>query len=359
MLDEEVITIVSDGSSGIDSVNNVVAVLSNENQSIPADNAGTTGTFSATTTMSVYHGAVDDSANWTYAKVDSGTASTITGATTTVTALGADIGSITVTATRSTAAQVNILSGSETFDAGQSWGFYYATVTASDIPAPNGSYTAKRITNYATNDVLVRKNNLSLAPNTYSVGMYFYVPSQANMSYWQSVIDIRDMPGAASNSSPACYVFNKWVFVEVSVIFTSTATISIAGFLDFAISFNGTTSIAANVFHIWGAMCKTGAASGKYIPYLEPVSKVFTLAKARAGTQGIIGPPGKDGFVFNPTINADFAGAILPTGFTYPGTIASSDYGTTTRITNFVVDQSLIVTGAKFPLVPADNYDHH
>ncbi|UOA08316.1 hypothetical protein [Methylobacter sp. S3L5C] len=71
------------------------------------------------------------------------------------------------------------------------------------------------------------------------------------------------------------------------------------------------------------------------------------------GETGQIGLPGKDGFVFNPVIDADFAGNTLPTGFTFPGTVASSDFNTATRITNTVADQKLVINGG---FNPADSY---
>jgi hypothetical protein len=294
LLDEEVITIVTDGSSGIDSVNNIVAVLSNENQSIPADNAGVTGVFSAVSTMSVYNGAVDDSANWTYAKVDSNTTSTITGAVATVTALSADSGTVTITATRSAAAQVNILSGSETFDATQAWydpaslGWTasYAS-TLSNIPAPNGALTARRIVTGAGLVLFYRKGNITFPAGQYSVSTYVYVPTQAGINNWNVGNDFADAEAAGGT---VYTVFDKWVRFEN----TLTTTLS-RGFLDWNINMNGTGLPAGAVFHVWGAMCKTGAASGKYIPYLAPVSKVFTLAKAKAGTNGATGLTGSAG----------------------------------------------------------------
>ena len=287
LLDEEVITIVTDGSSGIDSVNNIVAVLNNENQSIPADNAGTTGAFSAVSTMAVYNGAVDDSANWTYTKVDSNATSTITGAVATVTALSADTGTVTITATRSAAAQVNILSGSETFDA--TWqdatvlGNTGVVVAASTIPAPNGALTAKKITASA-NLVLFYRKIQPFAINQYSVSTYIYVPTQAGITSWRLSWDFADTTPVTINV-PTYYVFDKWVRVEGTV--TTSASLT---FLDWNMSMNGLNLTAGTVFHVWGAMCKTGTASGKYIPYLAPVSKVFTLAKAKAGVVGAQGP---------------------------------------------------------------------
>ncbi len=71
------------------------------------------------------------------------------------------------------------------------------------------------------------------------------------------------------------------------------------------------------------------------------------------GANGQIGLPGKDGFVFNPVVNADFAGGILPTGFTFSGTIAGNDFDTTTRLTNTVADQWLLTYG---DFIPGDGY---
>ena len=285
-IDEEIITIVSDGANGINSVNNIIAVLSNENQGIPSDNVGVTGAFSAVSTMSVYNGAVNDSANWTYTKVDSNTTSTITGATATVTAMSADIGIVTITATRAEASQVNIMSGSETFDTTQAWTDFYSSVV-STIPAPNGSLTARKVTAPVAGLILPFRKVQTFPADTYSTGLYIYVPTQIGVNYWNFSNDFQDttvVTPTVGGATP-CYIFDKWVWVEG----TATTSTPLA-WLDWNFSFNGVAVPSGGVFHVWGAMCKSGAAAGKYIPYLAPVSKVFTLAKNKAGITGATGP---------------------------------------------------------------------
>lgn len=81
----------------------VTAVLSNEAHTIPADaTGGSLGLTGASTTMSVFIGATDDSINWTYAtSVSSGL--TISGTNTrnvAVTALSVDVGTVTITASK-------------------------------------------------------------------------------------------------------------------------------------------------------------------------------------------------------------------------------------------------------------------
>jgi hypothetical protein len=98
-LDEQSIPVIVDGTDTI------TAVLSNESATVPADNAGTVATFAgAETTMSVFVGATDDSANWTFAATKTNITSTASGTpvnrTQTVTALSALSGYIDITASK-------------------------------------------------------------------------------------------------------------------------------------------------------------------------------------------------------------------------------------------------------------------
>lgn len=97
----DVFTVVRlrDGTVGVN------ATLSNEAMNIPADAAGNVLSLSgATSTMSVYVGAIDDSANWTYlASPSSGVTITTGGGgrTVTVTAMTADAAYVDITASKS------------------------------------------------------------------------------------------------------------------------------------------------------------------------------------------------------------------------------------------------------------------
>lgn len=91
---------VSNGSNG---VNSITGILSNDSHTIPTDSGGNGGTWSsATTTMYVYNGVSDDSANWTYTAVATGCtgAFSTTGAknTYTLSAMSADLAYVDITA---------------------------------------------------------------------------------------------------------------------------------------------------------------------------------------------------------------------------------------------------------------------
>lgn len=90
----------SDGANGSDGI---TAVLSNDAHVLPADSAGTVSTFvGAETTMTIFAGVSDDSANWTVsATPTAGVTGTLSGKKYTVTGLSTDTGSITLTASRS------------------------------------------------------------------------------------------------------------------------------------------------------------------------------------------------------------------------------------------------------------------
>ncbi|MFE4029139.1 hypothetical protein ACFX4N_23580 [Priestia sp. YIM B13551] len=100
LIDEQAISVVSDGQTGASAV---TAVLSNDAHTIPTDSAGNNGIFTgAVSTMAVYVGATDDSSNWTItAAPASGVTGTLSGKTYTVTAMTVDNGYVDLTAAKS------------------------------------------------------------------------------------------------------------------------------------------------------------------------------------------------------------------------------------------------------------------
>ncbi len=80
----------------------VVGLLTNEAHTVPTDSAGNNGNFTgAATTMMVYNGATDDSANWTVAATPiAGVTGSLVGKTYTVTAMTVDTGYVDMTASR-------------------------------------------------------------------------------------------------------------------------------------------------------------------------------------------------------------------------------------------------------------------
>lgn len=119
LTDQITIVKVREGDDGITSV------LSNEAHTLSADNSGTVLSYSgASTTMKVYKGVTDDSANWTFSRTDgTGVTSTISTNTVTVTALaaGTDTSYVDITAARTGFASITkrfTLSKSKTGAAG-------------------------------------------------------------------------------------------------------------------------------------------------------------------------------------------------------------------------------------------------
>jgi hypothetical protein len=89
----------STGNSGSDAI---IGVLSNEAQVLSADSSGNVLSYAGVnTTISIFKGTVDDSANWTYTYSTSYVQGSMTGRTFTVTALTQEIGYVDITATRS------------------------------------------------------------------------------------------------------------------------------------------------------------------------------------------------------------------------------------------------------------------
>lgn len=80
----------------------VTATLSNETHAIPTDSAGNNGNYSgASTTMTLFNGTDNDSANWTVAAAPFNVEGSLSGKTYTVTNLLADTGYVDLTASRS------------------------------------------------------------------------------------------------------------------------------------------------------------------------------------------------------------------------------------------------------------------
>lgn len=100
---------LSKAKTGATGSSAVVGILSNEAHTVPTDSAGNNGVFSgATTTLTIYNGLVDDSANWTYSVTKSNVtcSEAATSRTQTVTAMSADTGYVEITASRSGYANV-------------------------------------------------------------------------------------------------------------------------------------------------------------------------------------------------------------------------------------------------------------
>ena len=88
------------GANGADAV---LSDLSNDNHTVPTDSSGSNGNFTGcATTMSVFIGSADDSANWTYAVTKSAgvTCTDITSRTQAVTAMTSDTGTVTIVASK-------------------------------------------------------------------------------------------------------------------------------------------------------------------------------------------------------------------------------------------------------------------
>jgi hypothetical protein len=93
-------------TNGANGTNAVIGVLSNDTHAVPADANGNVLSYAgAVSTMSVFNGSTDDSANWTYSVTTTNVSGTASGSpanrTYTVTSLTADIGYVDFTATRS------------------------------------------------------------------------------------------------------------------------------------------------------------------------------------------------------------------------------------------------------------------
>lgn len=159
LLDEQILTVVSDGPPGATGASGLMGILSNEADTVPADQGGAvTSFFGATTTMSVYNGATDDSANWTYSAVKTNVtcSEAATSRTQTVTALTADTGTVVITASRSGYSSISRtftitkaragLSGSDGTDGLDGQAFKLITSTNVIAKSAAGVYTPTSVT---------------------------------------------------------------------------------------------------------------------------------------------------------------------------------------------------------------------
>jgi hypothetical protein len=92
------------GTAGTPGAPAITGILNNESTSVPADNTGTVTSFTgANTTMYIFNGTTDDSANWTVAVsgTPTGIGGSLSGKTYTVTSMTADTGFVDLIATRS------------------------------------------------------------------------------------------------------------------------------------------------------------------------------------------------------------------------------------------------------------------
>jgi hypothetical protein len=152
LLDEQIVSVVQDGATGISAI---VGVLSNDSHNLPSDSAGTVSTFAnANSTLTIYEGATDVTALWTIAQTRTGTGLVVTEATTsrtaTVTALGAvDTASITFTATRSGYSNVVktfTLTKSKGGAVGANATAYWMTAPSAVVKSATGIYAPSTIT---------------------------------------------------------------------------------------------------------------------------------------------------------------------------------------------------------------------
>lgn len=128
---------------------NVVATLSNDSQTIPTDNAGNNGVYTgAVSTMTIYNGATDDSANWTVtAAPSSGVTGSLAGKTYTVTAMTVDSGYVDLTAARSGYASVT-----KRFTLTKAKAGVQGATGATGAQGPAVSITASRAASFTSTD---------------------------------------------------------------------------------------------------------------------------------------------------------------------------------------------------------------
>ena len=97
---------VTNGTNGNNGSDAIIGVVSNESVTLPADQNGAVSSYAgAVSTLTIYKGATDDTANWTITQSLDGATVTASGTpanrTATVTGMSKDVATVTFTATRS------------------------------------------------------------------------------------------------------------------------------------------------------------------------------------------------------------------------------------------------------------------
>jgi hypothetical protein len=231
-LDEQTIPVVNDGTAG---VNAITGLLSNTSATLPADSSGNVSSYdNGSTTMYVYNGTTDDSANWTYSAAYSNcTSSTASNnRTQTVNSLSAESATIIITASRS--GYSNVV---QTFTLTKA----RAGAQGVGVNAISGSLTnpAYTVTANSNGDVA----SYSIAGGTFKV--------------YSGTTDITTGNGV------------------VYTVFQKTTELSIA------------IDSSTGVYTIGGLTVDTGYATLRATYGSFTIDKIYSIAKSKAGPQGV------------------------------------------------------------------------
>ena len=151
------------GAPGVDGTSPVVVTLTNTAHTVPTDSAGNNGNFSGcATTLNVFNGITNDSANWTVTAAATNLTGSLSGKTYTVTALSADSGYVDLTAARS--------------------GFTSQTVRFTVTKAKAGVAGENFVINYATSELWTADTSNAQALGKY--GGNFTVNGDGNQRVW-------------------------------------------------------------------------------------------------------------------------------------------------------------------------------
>jgi hypothetical protein len=238
--------------------NAVSGVLTADAAVFAADSAGNIASYSnGSTTLKIYNGAIDDSASWTYSKVDgSGVASSISSNTVTITSLTSDSSYVDITATRT--------------------GF--ASVT-------------KRFTVSRAKSGINGSNGLNAVSGVLSLeGIVLLSDSLGNVtSYSGAVSTLKIYAGNLDDSA-------NWTFSKVD---STGLTTAISG---------NTVTIASLIATQDTAYCDVTATRSGY----APITKRISISKSKTGSSGVNGNNGisatlsPDSFI----LPADNTGAV-------------------------------------------------
>lgn len=319
------ITVTWDGVSDTISIvkvregnDSITAVLSNEAQVVPADVNGNVTSFTgASTTMTIYKGTVDDSANWSISVSPQYLTVSTSGKTVSVTAMSADTGYADITATRSGYSSVTkrfTVSKSKTGATGNNGTNAKLVTLTSDSQtfqvAKSGTVTPSSITFTATGQNLTGSASWSVSSGTATLTGSGTTRNltYANMTTdvvavtvtWDGVSDTLSVAkvreGADGSSAKAvALAADSQVFqiakdgtnTPASITFTATGQ-NVSGSPTFSVA-SGTATLTGTGNTRSLAFADMGTDAVKVAITWDGLNDAITVVKVREGTDSITG----------------------------------------------------------------------
>jgi phage minor structural protein len=275
------------GNTGQPGANAITGLLNNETATVPADSSGNVTSFaSAVTTMSIYNGTTDDSANWTVSVgATNGLSGSLAGKTYTVTSMSADTGYVDLIASRSGYASVT-----KRFTVTKSKAGQQGSQGPQGNTGPPGNNAITGVLSNEAATVPADANGTVTSFAGASTTMYIYNGSTDDSANWSVSAGT---PNGLSGSL-------------VGKTYTVSGMSADTGYVDLTATRAGYASITKR-FTV--TKSKTGA-TGSQGPQGPQGNQGPQGPQGPQGVQGPMGPPGQYNICQNPDFEGDTVGSI-------------------------------------------------